>query len=400
MTSPLPPSIPPTHAAIAITTPGEPLHLTTLPTIPPSPTEALIHVTHTSSTPLDMHRATGGLLLNNTTTTTTAAGTTTTTRHPFILGTTYGGTVVALGSAAPSHLAVGDRVVGFVQDGAAREAGFQEYVTVPVWKASRVPRGMALEAAVTVPTNLVTAVHTVAAELGLEVPWPVVAPPPEGREGTVLVWGAASSVGMYVVQVLRFWGYRDVLAVAAGKHHGMLEGMGAKKCFDYRDGDVVGEILRYLDREGLGGGEEGRPRVPYIVDCIGSREGTLRPLTKIAERGSRVAVMLPVINVHAGEGRKPELEMDVTKALPGQWKDGVELRGVRTFFYHENEFFKNHLQPEIIPALLEQGVVQPNKQRIVEGKTMLERAQKALDLLRDQAVSGEKLVWRVADGEI
>jgi hypothetical protein len=65
----------------------------------------------------------------------------------------------------------------------------------------------------------------------------------------------------------------------------------------------------------------------------------------------------------------------------------------------QNEFFKNHLQPEIIPALLEQGVVQPNKQRVVEGKTMLERAQKALDLLREQAVSGEKLVWRVADGE-
>lgn len=34
---------------------------------------------------------------------------------------------------------------------------------------------------------------------------------------------------------------------------------------------------------------------------------------------------------------------------------------------------------------------------MVEGKTLLDRAQKALDLLRDQAVSGEKLVWRVAD---
>ncbi|KAK3298970.1 uncharacterized protein B0H64DRAFT_422587 [Chaetomium fimeti] len=346
-----------------------------------------------------MHRATGGLYLNNATTTTT---TTTTTRTPFIMGSTFGGTVIALGST-PSHLSIGDRVIGFVQDGAPREAGFQEYVTVPTWKVSRVPHGMGLEAAVTVPTNLVTAVHTVAAELGLEVPWPVVSEEEKGgvgKKGTVLVWGAASSVGMYVLQVLRFWGYRDVLAVAAGRHHAVLEGMGARRCFDYRGGDVVWEIERYLDREGAGSREEGRPRVPYIVDCIGSREGTLRPLTKIAERGSKVAVMLPVINVHAGEGQEPELEMDVAKALPGQWKDGVELRGVRTFCYHENEFFKNHLQPEIIPALLEQGVVQPNKQRVVEGKTMLERAQKALDLLKDQAVSGEKLVWRVADGEI
>jgi hypothetical protein len=47
--------------------------------------------------------------------------------------------------------------------------------------------------------------------------------------------------------------------------------------------------------------------------------------------------------------------------------------------------------------LLEQGVIKPNKLKIVEGKTMLERAENARQLLRSQAVSGEKLVWRIAD---
>lgn len=63
----------------------------------------------------------------------------------------------------------------------------------------------------------------------------------------------------------------------------------------------------------------------------------------------------------------------------------------------QNEFFKDHLQPEIIPAVLEQGIVQPLKQRIVEGDTLLERATNALNLLRNRAVSGERLVWRVAE---
>lgn len=58
---------------------------------------------------------------------------------------------------------------------------------------------------------------------------------------------------------------------------------------------------------------------------------------------------------------------------------------------------KDHLQPEIIPALLEQGIVQPLKQRVVEGDTLLERAINALNLLRNRAPSGERLVWRVAD---
>jgi hypothetical protein len=46
---------------------------------------------------------------------------------------------------------------------------------------------------------------------------------------------------------------------------------------------------------------------------------------------------------------------------------------------------------------LQQGLIKPNKLRIVEGKTLLDRAQNALRLLRSQAVSGEKLVWRIAE---
>ncbi|KAK4153949.1 chaperonin 10-like protein [Chaetomidium leptoderma] len=384
-----PPSIPTTHLAVAVTTPGQPLHLVRRPTTLPSLSEALIHVTWTGSSPIDLHRADGGLLLGDTTPT-----------NPFILGCTFGGTVVALGSnSSSSHLAVGDTVYGFVQDGAEQEAGYQEYVTVPTWKVSKLPSSspLSLQEAVTVPGNLVTAMHVVTEDLGLALPWPVTPPPTAAGvagEG-ILVWGAASGVGMYVVQVLRHWGYGNVLAVASARHHGMLKELGARVCFDYRKEGVVEEILGYVEKS-VGNGGSG-PKVPFIVDCIGSTEGTLRPLTKIAEPGSKVGVMLPVINVHAGQGQEPDLEMDVSKVLPGEWKEGVELKGTRTFFYAKNEFFKNHLQPEIVPALLEQGVIQPNKQRIVEGKTMLERAQNALNLLRDQAVSGEKLVWRVAD---
>ena len=48
-----------------------------------------------------------------------------------------------------------------------------------------------------------------------------------------------------------------------------------------------------------------------------------------------------------------------------------------------------------MPAMLSQGIVKPNKQRVVEGKTLLVRAQTALDTLRRKEVSGAKLVWRV-----
>ena len=50
-----------------------------------------------------------------------------------------------------------------------------------------------------------------------------------------------------------------------------------------------------------------------------------------------------------------------------------------------------------MPSMLAQGIVKPNAQRIIEGDTMLERAQKAIDTLRRKEASGERLVWRVAD---
>ena len=43
-----------------------------------------------------------------------------------------------------------------------------------------------------------------------------------------------------------------------------------------------------------------------------------------------------------------------------------------------------------MPTLLAQGVVRPNRRKIVEGATLLERAQKALDILRRKEVSGER----------
>ncbi|KAF7548284.1 hypothetical protein G7046_g8722 [Stylonectria norvegica] len=106
--------------------------------------------------------------------------------------------------------------------------------------------------------------------------------------------------------------------------------------------------------------------------------------------------MLPFILKDATEETAPEYEMDVAK-LDVTWAEGVIARGVRTHFYLDNEFYKEKLQPEIVPALLKEGVIAPNRQRVVEGATLVERAQNALTLLRRRDVSGERLVWRVAE---
>jgi hypothetical protein len=63
----------------------------------------------------------------------------------------------------------------------------------------------------------------------------------------------------------------------------------------------------------------------------------------------------------------------------------------------KNEYNKEHLQPVIMPELLVQKIIQPNRYKIIEGKSLLERAQNALNALRRKEASGERLVWRVSD---
>lgn len=326
--------------------------------------------------PLDLHVADGGLLV----------------AHPAVMGGSFAGVVVQLGPDKPSsRLQVGDKVFGMTFRNEA-EACHQTYLTTDWYLVSKQPENMSMEEAVSVSVNLVTAFNVLSADFGLELPWPVPEGKGEGKDMPIVVWGAGGSVGQYTLQVLKHWGFSNVIAVARAKHHDYLKELGAKVCFDYTDGDVVEKVLANI-------GETKEPRVPYVVDCIGSVTGTLSKIVKLADRGTKVAIMLPVILKHASEEEMPAYEMDVNKVLEGQWKEGVELKGTRTHFYLQNEFFKNHLQSEIVPALLEQGIIKPNKVRIVEGKTMLERAENALQLLRIQAVSGEKLVWRIADEE-
>lgn len=71
--------------------------------------------------------------------------------------------------------------------------------------------------------------------------------------------------------------------------------------------------------------------VDKILDCIGSKYGSIAPISEIAKSGARVGILLPVIVRDSSETEAPIYEMDVRKAA--EWAKGVEVRGVRTHFY-------------------------------------------------------------------
>lgn len=357
-----------THDAVATVGVRQPLAIIQSPTIKPKSGEVRVQVLWTASTPLDLHESDGGLLVS----------------HPQILGDGIAGKVVEVGPDV-KDLCVGDEVFGFAWRSSTEKA-HQIYATLPTYLLGKKPHHIPLEEAVTLPNNFVTAWHSLVTYLDIELPYPKPEDyQPSNPNQAFLIWGGTTSVGQYTLQLLKYYGYKRVAATASKKHHEYLSKLGAAFIADYNDEDVVQQVKGYFGSSPI-----------RVLDCVGSAGGSIKPVSKIAtEPGSIVAILLPVIIKQATEEISPEYSMDVESAAA--WGSGVTIRGVRAHHYLENSWFKENLQPVVMVDLLNRGVIKPNKYRIIEGKSLLERAQNALDVLRSGKVSGERLVWKVSE---
>lgn len=115
-----------THSALMIVGPRQPYEIHQVPTVAPQADEVLVKVLWTSSTPLDLHRADGGLLVD----------------PPFIGGSSCAGVVVEAGSAV-DRLKPGDRVFGFGRQ-EPKEMPHQEFVTGGAWSFGKVEQSKPL----------------------------------------------------------------------------------------------------------------------------------------------------------------------------------------------------------------------------------------------------------------
>lgn len=109
-----------THSALVIVGARKPFEIRQRPTTAPQKDEILVKSYFTASTPLDLHRADGGLLITP-------------------LQTPGSTTVGVVAEAGPDvkHLKVGDKVFGWAHEGNV-QAAHQEYITAPGWKFGKV----------------------------------------------------------------------------------------------------------------------------------------------------------------------------------------------------------------------------------------------------------------------
>lgn len=281
-------------------------------------------------------------------------------QYPAILGQDVAGEVISVGSDV-TYFKPGDRVLGHAMGMATQrpqDAGFQMQTILDERMAAKIPDEVPFENAAVVPLGLSTAACGLFQEapfLGLQFP---TVPARQETGKTVLVWGAASSVGSNGVQLARAAGY-EVLATASEKNFGYVKGLGASEVFDYRSPTVVEDLVQALKGRTLAG----------VLDCIGFEAAKLcvEVVRKASGKGA-------VISTKGGVEDLPE-GVTLTKIF------GITLRdnGVAEAVYGG-----------YLTEALASGAFVPSPQPLVQGKG-LEHVQAGVDRVME-GVSAAKVV--------
>lgn len=192
----------------------------------------------------------------------------------------------------------------------------------------------------------------------------------------VLVWGGATAAGIFAIQVAKsIYGFK-VITTASKKHHDFLKSLGADVTFDYKDANVVEQIRDF-----------GKGKIQYAYDTVSSSQ-TLQQVYDATEGSENVEIdnllFLSAKNIKTDEKRDVKFHVTLVYLAGGHDHMGIEStpKLQQDFNRLWQDLVPNHLPKFKTPAL---KVLKPGYSSTNE----------ALDLLRNNKVSGQKVVFRI-----
>ncbi|KAJ9605854.1 hypothetical protein H2200_009703 [Cladophialophora chaetospira] len=294
--------MPPTNKALVLSTPKSPTQsILPAPYSHPSAGELVIKTHAVAMNPADWGIQRLGILIPES-------------EYPIILGCDIAGEVVELPSGRDENASdenawlkrfkIGDRVIGQTGPLFTKEAkdidlsgdgldvwkdkkiyayaAFQEYVVLKGPLIARIPDNITYKDGAVLPLGIATAASCLFPPTMLNLDFPPADRKAAPNGKILLVWGASSSVGSCGVQIAMQAGY-TVVGICSARNFGMVEGLGAVKCFDHNSASIVEDVVGYLKAE-----HEGK-EVAGAYDGI-STAPTLTSLCEILHRLSGTGI--------------------------------------------------------------------------------------------------------------
>jgi len=276
---------------------------------------------------------------------------------PAVVGVDTAGVVEKVGPGV-SNLKPGDRVLTMTRIAQNSRFGtYQRYSIGKAFSTLKLPEAYSFDEGATIPLGYYTAAVGLFCDLGLPVPQMASgglggAQTQQGKP--ILVWGAASSVGMYAVQLAALAGYK-VIATASKKNWELVKGLGAAEVIDYKDPEVVEKI------------KKAAPDLELIYDAV-SENGSCEAGVKALANGGEIVTTLPFRNAPAN----------------------VKVHEVfAAVIYQDPE--KAKVVNDLLERLLQAGKLRPNPVKVMPNG--LKSVEEGWKLMRDGKVSGQKLIY-------
>ncbi|KAI1491182.1 GroES-like protein [Biscogniauxia mediterranea] len=260
----------------------------------------------------------------------------------------------------------GDRVAAF-HEMAAPHGSYGEYAVAWQHTTFHIPKKTSFEEAAAIPLAAMTAAVGLYLRLGLPEPWnPATEPTP------LIVYGAASAVGAYTVQLAQKSNIHPLICVAGNSvsHvEKLIDRSKGDTIVDYRKGDdaVVEDLKKAA----------GNARLLYAYDAVSEKNSYIN-LSKVLAEGSKITLVLP------GKDYS-EIPSHITQSTT---QVGSVHNDSKDFGYVFFRYFGRGLQ---------EGWFKAQPHEVVPGG--LGGIQKALENLKAGKANAIKYVFRIADTE-
>lgn len=340
------------HRAYIHKTPGQNGAIESIDTPAPAANQVQIKVTHTAINPVDWKIRSGGFPLG---------------KFPHILGSDASGVISKIGSDVKEDLNEGDRVFWQGVLGDSPRCTFQEYALIEANLVAKSPKNAKDEELSGVMLAAIAAVVGLYDKTGeLQI-----TPPPwanggdkAGQGKAALVLGGSSSVGQYVIQLLRLSGFTQIFTTASSSHEAFLKKLGAHHILS-RDASAK-DFVSKLDK-GV--------TLKAVYDAIGTDE-TRKLGTDVleAQDGGHFVTAMP-----------PSLKED---------KGKITMRGIMGLSANPQ------LQETCLPFIkavsgedgwIAKGSFTPNRVKVLKGLDKIEEAME----MNKKGLSGEKVVVEI-----
>ncbi|GBE88087.1 GroES-like protein [Sparassis crispa] len=293
------------------------------------------------------------------------------TDFPAVLGTDAAGIVEEVGEGV-SGFAVGDRVLTEGNHDNAH-ATFQQYFIAVADITAKIPNNISFDHAASLPACVVTAV------LGLfnqDDPAKSAALTPFWEESgkgkyvgkPIVVFGGATSVGQYVIQVAKLAGFSPIIATASLHNTDLLKFFGATHVLDRKlsASELVAAVGKITSAP-----------VELVYDAVSESDTQNAAYDVLAPGGTLVIVLEEAV-----DSAKKVAEKKVVQVYGSG--HGAQNRKTAASFFSR------------FTALLEQGAIKPNRVEVLPNG--LAGIVDGLERLKNNQVSGLKLVAHPQEG--